>query len=131
MDRNELRRIRLKADHLQLIGRELLHMSKKTVMDNCNGIGPEFFPGKIRNLINKYNPTFRCSAAIHDMMFAVGYDFSRANDILYINGKWEAEARYSWFNPVRYLAIFRAWRFSRLCQKYGYLAWKKAQQRFK
>lgn len=131
MDRNDVRRMRLLADSLKLIGREFLHMPRHIVIANCNGIGPDFFPKKWRKFITKYNPSLKVSAAIHDMMYAYGYDFAKANDILAINGKWEAEAMYAWYNPVRYFAIWRAKKFASLCQRYGYPAWKAAQRKVK
>ncbi len=131
MDRNELRQVRNRADRLKLIGRELLHLPKETVMRNCNGIGPEWFPDKLRSFITWLNPRQKATAAIHDMMYACGHDFSRANDIFAINGKWEAVAAYKWYSPRRYIAIAKAQIFAKLCQKFGYMAWKVAQRKMK
>lgn len=131
MDRNELRQVRNRADRLNLIGRELLHLPKETVMNNCNGIGPEWFPEKLRSFITWLNPRQKATAAIHDMMYACGHDFSRANDIFAINGKWEAVAAYKWYSPRRYIAIVKAQIFAKLCQKFGYMAWKAAQRKMK
>ena len=131
IDRNEVRRLRLKADHLKLIGREFLHMPKNDVMALCNGIGPEWFPAKVRKFLDGLHPYFKATAAIHDMMWSCGYDFSRSNDIFYINGKWEVKAMYPWYNIRRYIGIWKAWKFSRLCQRYGYSAWQAAQRKLK
>lgn len=129
MNKAEVRRVRLNINRLNLIGKEYLNVPTKIIMENCNGVGPEFFPKKIRKFITECNPTLKLSSVIHDMMWACGYDFTRSNDILYLNGKWEAKAAYKWYNPLRYLAIFRAWRFARLCQKFGYYAWVQAKKK--
>jgi hypothetical protein len=118
-------------NHFRAKGRELLHLPKETVMRNCNGIGPEWFPDKLRNFITWLNPRQKATAAIHDMMYACGHDFSRANDIFAINGKWEAVAAYKWYSPRRYIAIAKAQIFAKLCQKFGYMAWKSAQRKMK
>ena len=131
MTRDELKKYQKTADELRLIGREFLHMPKRFILDNCNGIGPEWFPKKWRNFVTKVCPSFVITAAIHDLMWSCGYDFERSNDILALNGKWEAKYNYQWHDPRRYLAIWRARKFAQLCMKYGYLAWKQAQRKAK
>ena len=126
MKANELRKIQRKAIRLKLIGNELTKLPMHRLKSQCNGIGAECFPKRWRTFIDKINPNFTASAMIHDIMWSMGYDFTRSNDILYINGKWEAMAAYRWFNPCRYIAIVRAKLFARLCQKFGYIAYLQA-----
>ena len=131
MKSNELRKIQRKAIRLKLIGAELTKLPMIKLKVLCNGIGAECFPTRWRKFIDKVNPNFTASAMIHDIMWSIGYDFTRSNDILYINGKWEAMAAYAWYNPMRYIAIARARLFAKVCQKFGYIAYMQASWRKK
>ena len=126
MKQYKLRQIQRKAIRLKLIGHELTKIPMHKLQAQCNGIGAECFPARWRKLIDWINPNFEASAMIHDLMWSNDYDFTRSNDILYINGKWEAMAAYAWYNPIRYIAITRAKIFAKLCQKFGYIAYLQA-----
>ena len=76
------------------------------------------------------DPTLRIAADLHDLMyyFADGSDeqFSKANKAFAANGTILARHAYPWYDPRRYVVIFRAYRFAAICQKLGYLAYVNA-----
>lgn len=129
MKNSEIRSIQMKAKRLELMGWRLLQIPKHQFRLSCNGIGPEWFPEDVRKFIDKVCPSMRVSAAIHDRMYEEGYDFTEANRCLYYNGRIEAKDMYQWFDPRRHLAIWRAKKFAKLCQVFGYPAWRAARKR--
>ena len=122
----KIKKLREKAYFLKLNGCELLEQfTDEELQKICNGIGAEWFPEKVRKIISAINPSFEASALLHDLMYHIDYGFDKSNELLKINGKIEAKAEYSWYNPIRYIALHRAKVFSRLCQKFGKNAYNK------
>ena len=68
---------------------------------------------------------------IHDLEYYEGctYEqFTAANDRFYRNGKKEAFAAYSWYDPRRYLVWNKARQFRNLCQLFGWDGLKKKEE---
>lgn len=92
-----------------------------------NGIGPSWFPEKLREAIDKLDPVLRPIALPHDCMFTYNDGsrewFDKANNELEENGLALADAKFAWYNPRRYLTRYRALTYAMLCRKYGWEAY--------
>lgn len=123
--------LRKTAKRLGLQGGELLEMcTDKELQRICNGIGPQWFPEHLRNLIDTFNPTLRQVADLHDLMyyFADGSDeaFHLANAAFAANGIIMAKDRYAWYDPRRYWVMLKAKEFADICESFGHIAYMAA-----
>ena len=93
-----------------------------------NGIGPDRFPEKVRELVTEINELFAPAALIHDLEYYIGgtkEDFTAANDRFRRNCYTLAKAAYGWYDPRRYYWLFKAWRFAGYCQEFGWEGYRK------
>ena len=92
-----------------------------------NGIGPEAFPGWLRNAISALHPSLAVVALIHDLEWHESdfsfASFSASNQCFKRNGYKAASGLFPWYNPRRYLVMYEARRFGNLCQSFGWKAW--------
>lgn len=92
-----------------------------------NGIGPEWFPAKLRRAIDELHRDLECVALIHDVRFATNdgstAQFNFANAELEANGVLVANAKYAWYDPRRYIRRRQARIFADLCQSFGWSAY--------
>ena len=93
-----------------------------------NGIGPEAFPQWLRAVLDTLHPSLAPVAFIHDLEWSESdgseEGFARSNDRFYRNGVKVAESEFGWWRPRRYAVIWHAWKFARICQKFGWSAWR-------
>jgi hypothetical protein len=123
--------LRKTAKELKLIGYTKLFITSDEKIERvCNGIGPYFFPGIIRKLIDRLNPSLIYAAALHDLAYYDGKgtekDFFNANSALRTNGILLADHNYKWYDPRRYYVRRQARKFAMLCDSFGWLAYKNA-----
>lgn len=88
-----------------------------------NGIGPDRFPDWMREIVTEASSLFEPAALIHDVRYHLGgtrEDFTAANDEFHRNCDTLVCARFSWYDPRRYLWQFRAWRYKNYCQDFGW-----------
>ena len=93
-----------------------------------NGLGPDRFPDWLREIITLASGLFEPAALIHDLRFHVGgtrEDFTAANDEFRENCYTLIDAAYSWYDPRRYTWRFRAWRYARYCERFGWEGYTK------
>ena len=93
-----------------------------------NGLGPDRFPDWLRAIVTEANGLFEPAALIHDLRFHVGgtrEDFTAANDEFRENCYTLVDAAYSWYDPRRYTWRFRAWRYARYCERFGWEGYTK------
>ena len=117
-------KIRL-ANGLNLSGAELLE-DRERARQVCNGIGAEWMPDSARKLISSLNPTLVLAADIHDLRYDTGGTSKErkwADREMLKNGYRLAEARYSWYNPLRYWVKHKMRRFYKILRAFGFLAW--------
>ena len=112
------------ADFIAVLGDE-------NVMKAYNGIGPEWLDPVVRAKLDKWLDLYSLCAVIHDCRFTFDNDgsaakFRDANDELEFNARIVADARYSWFNPLRYLARRGGKRLADACRDFGWSAWRDA-----
>ena len=113
------------AKKLGLSGAELLEYRERA-QRVCNGIGAEWMPDAARKLISGLNPTLVLAADIHDLRYEIGgteKERKAADDEMLENGCKLAEARYGWYNPLRYYVKWKMRKFYKILRAFGFLAW--------
>lgn len=110
------------------------------LVENYNGIGPEWFPSWARKILDNICRVLLPMVLIHDVRFSHSdgsvEQFVAANDELRANGYKIAEAEYACYNPMRYIIKHRVRVLYRLCRDFGWTAYvagylKKEQQKNK
>ena len=130
-DPQTAQRLLAQAKHYGLSGADFCaRLPIETLAADYNGIGPEWFPDCIRRAIDKLSADLQCVAMIHDVRFAHADGstraFNEANAELESNGRKVADAKFSWYNPKRYLVRREAHVFADLCQRFGWTAYVAA-----
>lgn len=125
----EIAALRQKCNALELEGREILEKySDEELQKICNGIGSELFPDWMLKIITVIHPVQQAAAFIHDVEWYESdgdYDtFFWSNRRLESNGFKLAFAAYRWYDPRRYIAMWRANRLARCCHFGGWLAYQ-------
>ena len=127
----DIEEARVVAERLNLYGKQLIMIpSTKVIIHVCNGIGPEWFPSKVRSFIDKLHPSLKVVAMLHDLAYFFGTeteeDFKAANLGFQTNGVAVADDSFGWYNPRRYLVRFDAGKMSKLCDIGGRTAYYAA-----
>lgn len=97
----------------------------------CNGIGPEWFPPILRDIIDALHPSLIIDSLNHDINWSKKHKksaeyFLASNKAFEVNGIKVAKWRYCCINPLRYWVIHKAKQSHRLLNKYGEKAYNKA-----
>lgn len=124
----EIRELLDFAEAAKLENREILaHYTPQQLASIFNGIGPESFPAWLRTLLDAIHPTLAVVACIHDVEWTESdgtrESFTASNRRFFRNGWRVACASFAWWRPRRYLVAFDAWKFARICQRFGWAAW--------
>jgi len=92
-----------------------------------NGIGPESFPGWLRAVLDALHPSLAPVAFIHDIEWSdsdgTRESFTESNRRFRRNGIKVACATYPLWRLRRYKVMWDAWKFARICQRFGWAAW--------
>lgn len=95
-----------------------------------NGVGPTALPEKYRKKLTKRSKYILPAVFVHDTDFAHGNgtkeDFHQANRRLAKNGRKCADARFKWYNPMRYLVRLQAHTYAKICDAFGWESYLKA-----
>ena len=136
-DIDEVKRLKALCDEYGLEGREIL--SKYTDDELAaifNGIGPDAFPQWLRSALDALHPSLAPVAFIHDVEWhesdGTETAFAESNARFRRNGCKVASAAFGWWRPRRYLVMWDAVKFARICQRFGWSAWlapSKAQEK--
>ena len=125
----EAKRLRGLCENHELENREILvKYSNEELGRIYNGIGPESFPGWMRTLLDSLHPSLAPVALIHDVEWSesdgtrIGFDMSNAR--FRRNGWKIATEMFGWWRPRRYKVMWDAWKFARICQRFGWSAWR-------
>ena len=117
------------ATQNNLRGRDILNeFTIEEIQHIYNGLGPDRFPDWLRELITAANGLFEPAAMIHDLRYHIGgtkADFTAANDEFRENCYTLVDAAYAWYDPRRYICLFRAWRYAGYCEKSGWKGYNK------
>lgn len=136
-DIDEVKRLKALCEEYELEGREIL--SKYTDDELAaifNGIGPDAFPQWLRSALDALHPSLAPVAFIHDVEWhesdGTETAFAESNARFRRNGCKVASASFGWWRPRRYLVMWDAVKFARICQRFGWAAWlapSKAQEK--
>ena len=125
----EARRLREQCEKYELENREILaKYTDEQLADIYNGIGPEAFPQWLRAALDAVHPSLAPVAFIHDVEWHESdgseESFAESNARFRRNGVKVACAAFAWWRPRRYKVMWDAWKFSRICQRFGWSAWR-------
>jgi len=135
-DVNTVKKMLDLTDHYGLSGADFVHSFPiEQLAEDFNGIGPEWFPPKLREAIDNLSEILLPMAFVHDVRWShsdgTEYYFTRSNEELKKNGYTIAKAECGWYNPRRYLLMNKARVFGNLCQHFGYSAYLTAYNKQK
>lgn len=128
MDIKQIELLVKEAQQLQLQNQQILkRYSFQQLAKIYNGIGPAAFPEPLRDAISQIHPSLTTVALIHDVQWhqtdMKKETFSASNQRFKRNGYKIATAKFSWYNPRRYLVMNNARCFGNLCEAFGWLAY--------
>lgn len=130
MDIDKVIQLREKCFSLRFEGANILFKyNNRKLAKICNGIGAEWFPEKVRNLVTWIFNYLEATSFLHDVEFEEQISFSLANSHFLTNGRIEIKDKYSWINPMRYIALRRVKQFYILLQTFGGIAYKNAGEK--
>lgn len=110
----------------------LFEHSDEEIKALCNGIGSEAMPNWARAFLDRLHPSMRIAAAIHDLEYALLDDrsdeaFHASNARFQWNCVAVCKVLYGWYDPRRYLALYKARQFATILDICGKPAWRKAR----
>lgn len=119
------------AKQYELSGAELLD-DLDAVMRDCNGVGADWMPDCLTQIITKLHREMEVPAAIHDRRYATGttrQDRQEADLEFLTNVIRVIEFEYPWWNPFRYINKRRAMRYYNYLRAFGARAWEEAKKK--
>jgi hypothetical protein len=124
----EVKRLVGLCQKYELEGRSVLRGFPNTRLASMyNGIGPEKFPPWLRAVLDFLHPSLAPVAFIHDVEWSLSdgtrAGFTASNRRFRRNGYKVARKAYAWWNLRRYAVMYHAWKFARICQRFGWWAW--------
>ena len=128
----QARRLYSMACAYELSGAELLKDDESVVRD-CNGVGADWMPDSLTQIITKMVPVMEVPAAIHDRRYATGttrQDRLDADTEFLANVMKVNELTYAWWHPLRYINRKRAERYYTYLRQFGGRAWEEAKKRY-
>ena len=97
----------------------------------ANGIGSENMPSWMRGFVSLLNPTLESVAFIHDVEWSLPdknkSHFKKTNKRFRDNGYKCAKYFHGWWNPRRYMVMRTAKVFAKICQMFGWRAYKSGK----
>lgn len=125
---DEVKRLKELCEEYGLEGREILSKyTDEELAATFNGIGPDAFPQWLRSALDALHPSLAPVAFIHDVEWhesdGTEASFAESNARFRRNGCTIASAAFGWWRPRRYLVMWDAVKFARLCQRFGWSAW--------
>lgn len=136
MDKIEnIARLRGLCVRYELSGSEILgEYTDEQLAELYNGIGPDWFPSKLRDAIDNLCSSLQPMALIHDVRWCrsdgTRRSFYGTNEELRENGYAIAENLYKWWDIRRYWLKHQAKVFGDLCDSFGWGAYKVAYERY-
>ena len=125
----EAHRLRSLCETYGLEGGEILaRYTDEELAAIYNGIGPEAFPQWLRAALDAIHPSLAPVAFIHDVEWhesdGSASSFEASNARFRRNGIAVACEAFSWWRPRRYKVMWDAVKFARVCQRFGWSAWR-------
>ena len=121
-------RLLAQARFYRLSGVDFLDaLTMEQIAEAYNGIGPDWFPARLREAIDRLSADLQCVALIHDVRYSFSdgstAQFDAANAEFRANGEKVADAKYPWYSLRRYGLRSEARLFAKLCQDFGFAAY--------
>lgn len=121
-------RLVAQAKFYRLSGADILDaLTMEQIAEAYNGIGPDWFPARLREAIDRLSADLQCVALIHDVRYSFSdgstAQFDEANAEFRANGEKVANAKYPWYSLRRYGLRSEARLFAKLCQDFGFAAY--------
>lgn len=113
------------AHSLNLSGAAMLDEKRDLARKICNGIGADWMPSWLRQIISAMNPTLVLAADIHDLRYYIGgaeCDREYADKEMLENGLKLANYTYGWYNPARYWVRMKMKDFYNILRASGWIA---------
>lgn len=126
------RELERKAFMYCLTGLEMLSDYDAVIRD-CNGVGADWMPDSLTQIITKMSKEMEVPAAIHDRRYATGktpQDRQDADLEFLTNVLRVVEFEYPWWHPLRYINRKRAERYYTYLRAFGGRAWEEARKRY-
>ena len=125
---DEVKRLKELCEEYGLEGRDILaKYTDEELAAIFNGIGPDAFPQWLRSALDALHPSLAPVAFIHDVEWhesdGTETAFAESNARFRRNGCKVASAAFGWWRPRRYLVMWDAVKFARICQRFGWSAW--------
>ena len=120
--------LRMICDFLELENRQILcKYTDEELAESFNGIGPESFPDWIVSAMDSISPELLPVCLIHDIEWlesdGTRESFHASNGRLRRNGKIVAKSLYGFWNPKRYVVMWKSRAFAKACEKFGWDTW--------
>ena len=124
---DEVKRLKELCEEYGLEGRDILaKYTDEELAAIFNGIGPDAFPQWLRSALDALHPSLAPVAFIHDVEWhesdGTETAFAESNARFRRNGCKVASAAFGWWRPRRYLVMWDAVKFARICQRFGWSA---------
>ena len=123
--------LKQKAFMYCLSGLEMLE-DYDAVMRDCNGVGADWMPDSLTQIITKMHSVMEVPAAIHDRRYVTGttrQDRQDADLEFLSNVMRVIEFEYPWWHPLRYINRKRAERYYTYLRAFGGRAWEEAKKK--
>ena len=111
-----------------LSGADLLK-DAESVMRDCNGVGADWMPDSLTQIITKLAPVMEVPAAIHDRRYVLSTIRLNADLEFLSNVQKVNELTYPWWHPLRYVNRKRAERYYTYLRAFGGRAWEEAKKK--
>ena len=126
---DEVKRLKELCEEYGLEGRGILtKYTDEELSAIFNGIGPDAFPQWLRSALDALHPSLAPVAFIHDVEWhesdGTEASFAESNARFRRNGFKVASAAFGWWRPRRYKVMWDAVKFARICQRFGWSAWR-------
>jgi hypothetical protein len=127
MTQSKAQELKEKCFKLKFVGSEILFKYNNSQLAKiCNGIGADWFPDYFRDIVSWIFNYLSATAFLHDVEYEAQIGLSLANEHFLINGEIEIKSKFTWYNPMRYIAMRRLKQFYHLLETFGHVAYKIA-----
>lgn len=127
--------LNLYIDALQLRLKIRRYVTDEMLQFAYDGAGNATMGEELRNLLSWYCRSFKPAILAHDIDFSLGDgtrdDFYQANERLEWNCIKCANAKYGWYNPLRYIARHKAKVIRAVCDNFGWCSYLRAIEEMK
>lgn len=121
------------VSRLDLRGKDLIFsLTIDQIRAAINGIGSEGMHSTLRKALDRLHPSLVYPSHIHDCQWQYSMeksveDFKSTNADFEHNGELMVYDLYKWYNPLRYVALYKARQFRGILDTFGWSAYLQAK----